>query len=143
MNIVFIISLSIVSFVLLILILVIAIYKIPGHCERKKKQNKDDGGIPEVPKSTQNGDAYSGDEQYVDFGCLDDENEHQYQNMIDRENQLQNDDANEQENPYDDYYEYPETNSYWPVTIRIIDGCAESWNLFISSVELDISLVRN
>ena len=96
-----------------------------------------------MPKSTQNGDAYSGDGQYVDFECLDDENEHQYQNMIDRENQLQNDDANEQENPYDDYYEYPETNSYWPVTIRIIDGCAESWNLFISSVELDISLVRN
>ena len=88
-------------------------YKIFGYCKTKKSQTKDDAGVPKVPKSTQDDDTYSGDEQYVDFGCLDDENVRQYQNMIDRENQLQNDYANEnQENPYDNYHEYPDTSSY-------------------------------
>lgn len=132
-NFVFILSLSAVSFLLLILILVIAFYKILGHCKRKKNKKQDDSGVPEMSKSTQDDDAYSGNEQYVDFGCLGDENEHQYSNTIDRENQLRNDDASnheyvglssnrEPEDPYqsleilndgdpessDDYYEYPD-----------------------------------
>ena len=134
----------------------IAFYKILGHCKRKKNKKQDDSGDPEMSKSTQNDDAYSGNEQYVDFGCLGDENEHQYSNTIDRENQLRNDDANnheyiglssnrEPENPYqsleilndgdpessDDYYEYPDWISlYWPDVTGIIDGCAGIWSLY-------------